>query len=130
MREHARAIVASEAFREAKEVVERDEALKKSHVIALAKTAIETVVQQPTLEKIHAMMKVMLESSARRLEELGGAGLPTTIFETKVDDSQFLLYSVGPDGEDDRARLVGTYGTDVLMWPPILSLQREARSAK
>lgn len=53
----------------------------------------------------------------------------------RIDDSTFLLYSVGPDRRDDEARtVVPTWlmpkaeGTDVLIWPPVISLQRGAFS--
>ena len=44
-----------------------------------------------------------------------------------IDDSQFLLYSVGMDEDDDRAALVDDLGAsgDMLFWPPTMSLYRE-----
>ncbi|HVZ95131.1 MAG TPA: hypothetical protein VG797_11545 [Phycisphaerales bacterium] len=47
------------------------------------------------------------------------------MFFKAVDDKQCLLYSVGLDGKDDRARSVGDGGLDILYWPPIVSLVRE-----
>ncbi len=46
-------------------------------------------------------------------------------FNVSLDDSTFILYSVGPDGSADWARQVGQGGTDILLWPPKMSLIRE-----
>ncbi|GAB4544030.1 MAG: hypothetical protein Tsb0013_00790 [Phycisphaerales bacterium] len=56
---------------------------------------------------------------------LGGAAAPGRSFTISLDDSQFLLYSVGPDGMDNRAKKVGAGGNDVLIWPPLMSLTRQ-----
>ncbi len=42
-----------------------------------------------------------------------------------ITDEDFVLYSVGPDGRRQTAEEVGVLGSDILMWPPLLSLQRE-----
>lgn len=47
-------------------------------------------------------------------------------FQRMVDDSQFVLYSLGPDRYDNRARNVGSQGDDILYWPPVVSLYRES----
>jgi hypothetical protein len=54
---------------------------------------------------------------------LGGAGEP---FAVDVDESTFVLYSLGRDRMDDEARSVGPEGDDHLIWPPLISLMREA----
>ncbi len=46
-------------------------------------------------------------------------------FSVSLDDTQFVLYSVGPDGNAQRAVRVGPGGDDVLLWPPLISLVRE-----
>ncbi len=76
------------------------------------------------------LVKSSRDRTLARIEAAGGFGLPNTVFTALVDDKQFLLYSVGPNGVDDRARVVGTGGLDILMWPPILSLQREAAKSQ
>lgn len=55
------------------------------------------------------------------------AAAPATdsTFKVTLDDSSFVLYSVGEDGAADRAAQVGPGGTDILMWPPLISLVRE-----
>ncbi|MEL7473501.1 MAG: hypothetical protein AAGK04_09305 [Planctomycetota bacterium] len=48
----------------------------------------------------------------------------------RVGRDGFVLYSIGPDGQKDWARRVarweenGVGGTDLLIWPPILALER------
>lgn len=46
-------------------------------------------------------------------------------FRVTLTQKDFLLWSVGPDATDDQAKSVGSGGSDVLIWPPILSLRRE-----
>jgi len=48
-----------------------------------------------------------------------------TSFTVALDDSTFVVYSVGPDGSADWARRVGQGGADILLWPPKMSLIRE-----
>ena len=45
-------------------------------------------------------------------------------FTVELDDSTFVLYSVGPQGQRGWARTVGHGGEDLLFWPPILSMLR------
>jgi hypothetical protein len=42
-----------------------------------------------------------------------------------LDDSVFVLYSIGQDQTMGWARLVGPGGDDILLWPPLLSLTRD-----
>ncbi len=57
---------------------------------------------------------------------LGAAGpSASSTFTATVTEKDFLLWSVGPDGVDNQAKSVGTGGSDILIWPPILSLRRE-----
>jgi hypothetical protein len=112
------------------ESMENGGELRETEAKQLLKDYIDVVFQAEQLEVLLAIGRGIRARSIKDLEAAGGEGLPTTVFKTTVGDDQFLLYSVGENGVDDRARFVGTYGTDILMWPPILSLQREARSAK
>lgn len=50
-------------------------------------------------------------------------------FNAKLDDSHFVLYSVGPDGKKDWAKNVRedmseVFNGDFLIWPPTISLYR------
>lgn len=55
----------------------------------------------------------------------GGTIETTNGFNVALTQKDFLLWSVGPDATDDQAKSVGSGGSDVLIWPPILSLRRE-----
>ena len=127
IRDVTKAIFALPSFDNAKQTIDRGDALRKEQIVELLKGVVEIAAQPANADKLSEMATTMREFSAKRLAELGGPGLPTTTFDTTVDDSQFLLYSVGLDEQDDRARMVGPAGIDILMWPPILSLQRQAR---
>lgn len=48
-----------------------------------------------------------------------------TTFSVSLDDSTFVLYSVGPDLQADWATSVGPLGADELIWPPLASLYRQ-----
>jgi len=48
-----------------------------------------------------------------------------TTFTVSLDESYFVLYSVGEDAVADFARESGVGGADILYWPPVLSLARE-----
>lgn len=56
-------------------------------------------------------------------------GYAVPSFSRTLDASQFILYSVGSDGEAQRATQVGPGGSDLLIWPPLLSLTREELSS-
>jgi len=53
------------------------------------------------------------------------AGLDAPTFSVQLDESQFVMYSMGPDRRFGWAERVGPGGEDVLIWPPMLSLVRE-----
>jgi len=48
-----------------------------------------------------------------------------TSFSTELDDSTFVVYSVGDDLKADWASSVGPLGDDTLVWPPLISLYRQ-----
>ena len=45
-------------------------------------------------------------------------------FPMTVDDSEFILYSVGWNDANDRARTIHPLSGDILIWPPVLSLTK------
>ena len=56
-------------------------------------------------------------------------------FAVNVDQTQFVIYSVGADGAPNGARTVQNTaelaaGTDYLIWPPMLSLERQRRAER
>jgi hypothetical protein len=130
VKEIVRTLLQNETVLQSIENVKNGSSVREDEARKLMGVYIDTVMQQETVDKLLQMMRAFIREAEEALEAAGGPGLPNTVFKTTVGDDQFLLYSVGENGLDDRARLVGTYGTDILMWPPILSLQREARAAK
>ncbi len=70
------------------------------------------------------VLLVLVQSLMRQgiLETVGGEGGG---FSVTLDDSTFVLYSLGSDGARNWAKTVGPGGADVLMWPPMMSLQRD-----
>lgn len=104
----------------------------------------------PSIEQIRLMQRAMIEAGFTselinplfaELRPLAGTPIGRALraarraaedsFKTSFDDSVFILYSVGPDQRDDEARRVvpssfrhKPSGTDILIWPPIISLER------
>lgn len=64
------------------------------------------------------------EEPAEKAQEAPKAGT----FVARLDDSTFVLYAAGPDQQRQWATLVGDGGRDVLYWPPLISLVRDAVS--
>jgi hypothetical protein len=62
--------------------------------------------------------EVHLKQNAKRLGSM---------FSLLLGGDTFVLYSVGLNSKDEYARDVGIYGTDYLIWPPVMSLVREHR---
>ncbi len=57
------------------------------------------------------------------------AGDPYPSFAVALNEENFVVYSVGPDGVAGLCRVAGQMsderGSDYLLWPPVLSLSRE-----
>lgn len=94
-----------------------DVVLKDDYVNRM-QNMLDTVRTQ--LQQGGGLQEMMMASAFA--EMTGGAAFPVLL-----DDSVFLLYSMGPDGTDDLAASVGVGGADVLIWPPLSSLEREQR---
>lgn len=62
---------------------------------------------------------------ARRLKREEHGDPNVAMFDVTLDDSDFVLYSVGDDATPDWAEQSGLDGEDILYWPPVLSLYRE-----
>lgn len=75
-------------------------------------------MRQETLEKYITKPPVSAASEST-------AGGMTNSFTVELDDKVFVLYSVGSDALDNKARNVGDGGDDILYWPPLISLYRE-----
>ena len=81
-------------------------------------------------QRLLGMSKAEAEALAEKamMAQLGGMGGNAkggSSFTVLLDQTQFLLYSAGPDGSDNRAKKVGAGGDDILIWPPLMSLARE-----
>lgn len=50
---------------------------------------------------------------------------PSAIFTVSLDDTVFVLYSIGFDERPGFAETVGVGGEDILIWPPVIALERE-----
>lgn len=96
---------------------------------------------QPIVESdARALRDALIDSSVRDefaepylkklLPNLIPGGSAADSFKKSVDDSQFFLYSLGPNRKDDRARVAGEGGQDLLYWPPLVSLMREHLNRK
>lgn len=55
-----------------------------------------------------------------------GAAVGGDSFTIELTDADFVIYSVGANGRNDYAGAVGEGGSDILLWPPILNLERRA----
>lgn len=90
-----------------------------------AGAAVDAMLQDKFVERFRTLSQVLVrgmqdESVIGLLEGAGGGS-----FIAMVDDSQFLLYSLGPNRSNDLAAVVGAGGDDILIWPPISALRRE-----
>ena len=85
--------------------------------------------RQPSDAQVRAVFEACLVSLVtRQFEVETGSSLETesdASFSRTFDATQFILYSVGFDGIAQRAEQVGPGGTDILIWPPMLSLIRD-----
>ncbi len=100
------------------------------------RSALLELAKRPTLS-IEDLRHTFAEVAAEILKESGGGAAPAIAtggggrlfavptFTVTLDQSAFVLYSVGPDGKPERAEKVGPGGTDILIWPPMLSLVRD-----
>jgi len=61
----------------------------------------------------------------RRLQREQTGDPNVAMFDVTLDESDFVVYSIGKDGNFDWAVESGLDGTDILFWPPLLSLYRE-----
>lgn len=90
--------------------------------VAKAKTAreVQEVYQSVTPDSL--LTDLLKRGDALILEALQR---DVGTFPVELDDSVFVIYSAGTDQVAEWARSVGEGGTDILYWPPLLSLVRE-----
>ncbi len=77
-------------------------------------------------DDVNAALRELVSVGAEAINEARRLAPPSEdSFTVELDESEFVLYSVGEDGEADWAKRVGSGGTDILIWPPVISLMRE-----
>ncbi len=134
--------ISSEAFSNAYDAVKDGKGLDPQLVRDLLKSSNEASNQDKYLRPITQAVKRLTQNS----EGLGATSddilryilqgslsqfafkKPEIVYRSftiGVDDSTFILYSVGEDGAKNAARNVGAGGKDILYWPSILSLKRQ-----
>lgn len=82
----------------------------------------------PTEAELRTALSAMIRASATVTANLGRdtrQGVSAQAFDVSLDDKQFVIYSVGANGNPEWARSVGMNGDDLLLWPPLLSLMRD-----
>ncbi len=62
---------------------------------------------------------------ARRLHREQEGDPNVAMFDVVLDEDDFVVYSIGIDSSFDWAEESGLDGSDILFWPPVLSLYRE-----
>lgn len=100
--------------------VRSGERLSEVDVRSMSKAMVEVAVQERYIEPFESLIGSFAGM-------MGGGGAGGETFVVMLDDSVFLLYSMGEDGRDGRAKVVGDRGADILIWPPLSSLHREHR---
>lgn len=118
MFEAAKAGTLTPALVEAGEI-EGIDALVKSPSFRVVSEEVRKLYTGPMGSKIREFEAKVAEALKEAKRAAGGS------ISVTVTPKDFLLWSVGPDSSDDQARDVGVGGSDVLLWPPILSLRRE-----
>ena len=99
--------------------VRSGETLNASDARSLNRAMLEVVLQDRYIEPFQGLLVSVFSGDLA----MGGMG-ERAFFIAMVDDSQFLLYSLGPNRRNDLAAVVGAGGDDILIWPPISALRR------
>jgi len=85
--------------------------------------------KQTVIGAVRSLNQAQLDQLFALLRAAVGMEGETEAFSAELRDDRFVLYSIGPDRKPDFARLVGQGGEDIIIWPPILSLERMFRAA-
>jgi len=123
--EVVRAIGATQAFSTAFNAAQQD-SLTADQFRRMLNEAVEAAAKpellDPLMDSLSITVRSILETALDQLGRLSS-------FDVQLDDTTFVVYSVGPDGEPNKARSAGPGGTDILYWPPIMSLTRQHERA-
>lgn len=107
------------SVRSAMEKARAGERLSGSDIQSMLRGMVNVVVQDRYIDPIQEFLVLLVSDDF----PMGGIG-DQAFFIAMVDDSQFLLYSLGPNRRNDLAAVVGAGGDDILIWPPISALRR------
>lgn len=99
--------------------VRSGETLNQTDARSLNRAMLEVILQDRYIEPFQGLLASVFSGDL----PAGGFG-EQPFFIAMVDDSQFLLYSLGPNRSNDLAAVVGAGGDDILIWPPISALRR------
>jgi hypothetical protein len=89
---------------------------------------LELLREQPVEALLYSGQEASIAQRGVQMSPFKAPGL----FETNVNQDEFVLYSRGINRRDDnppgvtRAHPIDFAGRELLFWPPVLSLQREA----
>ncbi|MCA9311291.1 MAG: hypothetical protein KDA21_08810, partial [Phycisphaerales bacterium] len=98
----------------------------------LRRLSVNVVFSEPVWAEVQKMYATLKEGPmgpivSEMIKELQSGTLDIelpTSFPFTIDDSNFILYSVGWDGVGERAATVHPLKGDILIWPPVLSLTK------
>lgn len=102
-----------------------NEMVRKASVAGTEVLTNDTGLLTRYLEMMAKVMKAPLGAAIRRSAGMGDPSAAASTFAVTVTQKDFLLWSTGPDAVDNQAKSVGVGGSDILIWPPILTLRRE-----
>ena len=80
------------------------------------------------MRPVRALATAQARAGAPLIDRLKRITTPegSITFTVELDESDFVIYSVGDDAVADWARESGIGGSDLLYWPSELTLLREA----
>ncbi|MBL8746162.1 MAG: hypothetical protein JNK58_07380 [Phycisphaerae bacterium] len=113
-----KAVNESEAFNS---IVATVKVGSKPTLDAIEELQVASVEFATTPEMIETYLKKVVIALANPASVMTGPSITANL-----TDRDFVLYSVGPDMKADFAKLVGPNGPDILIWPPVLTLERRA----
>lgn len=124
------AMAQDEEYAKLLDTIGRGASIGDSEIRRAMNSLVDSLVTDEFVNEGLELVKPLIDSMGGLDAVLPGlAAGPPPAFSTSLDDSVFLLYSVGTNGTDDRAKVVGLPGVgadDILFWPPIIALERRS----
>jgi hypothetical protein len=100
-------------------------AIQPAHIDPLLEAG-RTLVAGPIGESIKQSLRDAIAAAATMASQPAEGPPP---FAISLTDKDFILYSVGPNLKPEFAKNVSPVGPDILVWPPVLTLERRAQSS-